>query len=447
MPEAFNPLAAVLAHRHGAGTLNSAVIGVSDEDNLLVHSCGFHAARQKIRELSPEGELLFRADFDPVLTWSLQATVLDWAGLANAHPGPLARQSLVFANGGRIPHQFLAFKTQYDGEEPGILYYEDPRTEHQGGDTPELSVTITLEFSDLDTEHYAGHETFTPGGWTVFVPSVTPGEPIPEFVEIPVQTPALIMDAGREALGEDVFLGADNYAGAPLRATLYDGDPLGAGVAVSDPLTLAPWLAQTEPGVPETTVTRNDAAVDWPAIAAARSCTHILWDRNGINVASKALAAPLTIPAFQGVRAPAGALALQLTWPLAGDLAAAATAPPARLATRYLFNAETLDLSETALHVTCCNGDPHTTGTAIGDSDLTLARSGAGWTVAGSTSTSAAAVNGTDTAPPGGWTIPFAVVSLEGVMVCVVVEFDPPLFVPEGGTISISAGDLTVTIA
>lgn len=441
----FDPLKAVHIHAHGARTIDTDVIGVAEEENLLIHACAFAAARQKLRETTPEGELIFRADYDPTLTWNVRATVLAFAGLADAHPGPLSRQALLFANGYRYPHQF---RREAEGEDVGILFYEDPSTDHDGGDTPEINFRVALEFSDLDTTNHAGEETLG-AGWTVTVPGYTPEPPVPdEFVEIPVQTPALIIDAAREDLGEDIFLAAANFGTAPLTATLYDGDPLGAGTAISDPLTLAAWLDQTEPDVPETTVTRNHAVVDWPATAADRTCSHILWVRNGINVSSKALAAPLAIPAFKGVRAPISALALQLTWPQAGDMAGSWTEHPARLATRYLFGAETLGPAETTCYVTCFDGDPQTTGNAIGDPDLTLERSVAGWTVAGSTATSAAAVNGTDAAPPGGWTIPFAVVGIGDVQTWwIVKEFSPPLFVPEGSTISIAAGEFTVTSA
>lgn len=445
----FNSALAVHIHAHGNRTIDTGVIGVAEEENLIIHACGFSASRQKIRETTPEGELIFRADFDPVLTWNIRATVLAWTGLADAHPGPLSRQALLFANGNRYPHQF---RREAEGEEVGILFYEDPNTEHEGGDTPESSFRIALEFSDLDTTNHAGAETITPqpagwNGWTVTVPGFTPEPPVPaEWAEIPVQTPALLTAGSLADLEEDVFLAAGNFTGS-ITATLYNGDPAGAGVAISDPLTLSAWTDQTEPSAPETTVTRNQAAVDWPATAADRTCTHIRWQRGSV-VATKALAAPLVIPAFKGVRAPAGALALQLTWALDGNMAASAVESPARFLTRYLFGAESLNTPETTLLVQCYDGDPHTTGVALGDTNLTLARSGAGWTIAAGTVESAAGVAGVATAPPGGWSIPFAVAFIDDVQTWFIVrEFDPPLTVAPGGTISIAAGDLAVTPA
>jgi hypothetical protein len=54
---------------------------------------------------------------------------------------------------------------------------------------------------------------------------------------------------------------------------------------------------------------------------------------------------------------------------------------------------------------------------------------------------------GIETAPPGGWTIPFVVAGIDGTQAWwIVKEFSPPLFIPEGSPIHIDAGSLAVTI-
>jgi hypothetical protein len=156
----------------------------------------------------------------------------------------------------------------------------------------------------------------------------------------------------------------------------------------------------------------------------------------------------MLIPGYYGLRVPVNALALQLTWPSAGDLASLWTEAPAKYALRWLFGFETFEPAQTSVFDACYDGDPHTTGVAVADISLTLDRSGSGWTVAGSNAASAAAVTGADLAPVGGWTIPFVVVGISRVQAwSIVMEFDPPLFVPEGNSVTINAAGLDVTVA
>lgn len=167
----FNAALAIHIHTHGDRTLSLETVALAEEESLLIHRVSFTADRQiKLRETDADGRLIFRADADPVLRWNVSATVLEWEGLADAHPGPLSREALIFANGprasGRYPHQF---RKQLAGEDVGILFYESPSTEHEGGDTSEISFGIALEFSDL--------ETTTEEAWTTQVPAWTDPEP------------------------------------------------------------------------------------------------------------------------------------------------------------------------------------------------------------------------------------------------------------------------------
>ena len=436
MPAAvFNPLAAVIVHSQVP--VNPLTFQLLEgEEALLVHGCRRQATRQEWRRYNRHGKLIVFVRHSPVLTYSVRATALDPTGenLGNYHPGRcLSDRSLAFINGSRTPFQF---EREVEGVIPGKLILLNPSQEPGAGDATEVDFTIEHAFVDLDVEEYPGGSVATPSD--------------PElFITLPEQAAADLTAEALEALIEAVFLNADPFAGEPFTLTLYFGNPAGSGVAVSDPLPLSDWTNVDEPDIPSRTRVRNHAVLEFlDASGVDRTVTHLLWAKNGVPIARKELSAPVVIPGYYGLRVPVNVLSLQLTWPQAGDMAGSWTEHPAHLAFRYLFGTEPLDPTETGCYVTCFDGDPHTTGNAIADSDLTLDRSVSGWTAAGSNSTSAAAVSGTDTAPPGGWTIPFVVVGINDVQTWwIVKEFSPPLFVPEGSTVSISPGDLEVTIS
>jgi len=409
----FDPLKAVHIHTHGDRTIALNTIGCAEEENLLIHACGFSADRQiKIREHSPDGELIFRADADPVLVWRVRATVLAWSGLANAHPGPLARQALVFANGGRIPHQFLPFRAQYEGEEPGILFYESPSTDVEGGDTAEISFNVALEFSDLDTENHAGHESLTPGGWTFTVPAYVPGAPgNSEWLELPAQTSANLTEAGINAVLSDAFCGTDSFSSAPLTATLYNGDPLDGGTPVSDAVDLPLWTS-VESLSEEQARIRNHAAVEWVATGALRVITHIAFTRNGIVSSVKTLASAITLPAYRGLRAPVDALAIQCIWPRAGS----SLSTPAGLALQHLFGDATALLfpAETDLTIKLWTWDAFDGGVLL--DSFFVPRNVSYWTAAAGSVTNAEDLIGVITAPvPDGWASEYCTVELDGL--------------------------------
>lgn len=442
----YDPFKAVHVHYHGDRTIDTAVIGLLDEDNLLIHSCSCSGTRKNVRELSGEpgqdGQLIFRADYDPVLTWSLRASVLAFAGLGDFHPGPLSRQALVFANGGRFPFQF---RREASGEEVGVLYYEDPTTTTDGGDTPELDVKITLEFSDLDTTNHPGEETYGEG-WKVYVAPYTVEDPIPEgYAEIPVQTAAAVLAGGLTGILADVFQGTDTFAAAAATATLYNGDPLGAGVIVGTAVNLAVWTTLDEPGGATTSRIRNHAVVEWAPTAAARTCTHILFKRNGINFASKALAASLVIPAFYGVRAPIESLAVQLTWGFTG----ASAARPARFGLRHLFGDATTGIigAETTLTINCYDGDPNAAGTL--NNSFIVSRDAATWSLpAASQVINDIDLEGTDLAPGGGWDTDYVTVGLTGCATLPYSHFlSGNIATTVGNPITVPAGGLDQTLA
>ncbi len=439
----FDSTRAVLIHNHGAPRgLQASSVGLTDEENLLIHRCRINATRQKERILDHEGSLLLRADFDAVLTWSVQATVLDYLGLANYHPGtPLARQALAFAQSNRTPHQFLR---EADGEEIGLLYFEDPDTDVAGGDTPETSFKVVLEFSDLDTSLHPGESGQDDP--VVYVTSPVP-DTAAAAIEIPAQDSAPLPAATISLVAYAVAHGITGpYSGA-LTATLYDGDPAATGTPISDPLTMDAWENFTQPDFPNTTVARNHEALTWPYAAAARSISHIRLQR-GTLIRDITLAAPVEVPAYVDVTAPIDALGIHLTWDLDGDFGTYANETPATIALKYLLGSETLQPATTTVFVECYNGDPMDTGALVGDNDLTLPRTASGLTVSGATITQAIDVTGTDTAPGGGWTITHVALGIPSVTTLfIVVELGTPITVSPGGTITIPAGTLTVTPA
>lgn len=431
----FNPFAALIVHSQVPVNPLTFTL-MENEEALLIHGCRRSATRQEWRRYNKSGKLIVFVRHSPLLTYSVSATALDPTGenLGNYHPGRcLSDRTLAFINGGRTPFQF---EKEVEGVVPGKFILLNPTQEPGAGDATEVDFTIEHAFIDLDVVTY-------PGGGTA-----TPDDPV-LFVEIPEQAVADLTAACCTAILADIFHNANSFAAGPLTATLYNGDPGSGGVAVSDALPLSEWTAVDEPGAPSVSRIRNHAVLEWlDASGFDRTVTHVLWARNGISVAVRQLNVPLVVPAYYGVRAPIHALAFQLSWPLDGDMGNSWVEAPARVALRYLFGAASLQPVQTTLYVNCWNGDPHGSGSGgIADNGLSLARTSGGWTIAGSTVSSAAAVSGTFPAPPGGWTIPFVTVGIPDVQTWWIVrEFDPPLFVPEGGTLSIDPGDFTVTI-
>lgn len=436
MPAAiFNPLAAVIVHSQvPVNPLTFTLL--EGEEALLVHGCRRQATRQEWRRYNRHGKLIVFVRHSPLLTYSVTATALDPTGenLGNYHPGRcLSDRALAFLNGGRTPFQF---EKEVEGVIPGKLILKDPSQEPGAGDATEVSFTIEHAFVDLDVPSY-------PGGSVA-----TPGEP-EQFITLPEQTAASLTPETLHGLIAAVFLNESPFAAEPLTLTLYAGDPAGSGIAISDPLSLTNWLNADEPEIPSRTRVRNHAVMEFlDASGLDRTVTHLLWSRNDIAVAYKELATPVLIPGYYGLRIPVNALALQLTWPQAGDMASSWTEAPARCALRWLFGAATLEPSQTAFFVSTFNGDPHTSGEPVGDIiNLSAARSAAGWDVSGSSAASAGAISGTAAAPAGGWTIPFVVAGIDGTPSWwIVKEFSPPLFVPEGASISIDAGSFSVTV-
>lgn len=389
---------AVLIQSHGVQTFDPLVVGLTAEDYLLIHACTFSATREKIRELDSEGALVLRVDFDPVLSWSLQASVTGWGGLADCHPGPLSRQALLFANGARYPHQF---RREASGEEIGVLFYEDPSTTVNGGDTPEISIRLTLEFSDLDTDNFPGTETSS--SWLTRVTG-----PAPAYADIPDQTAQAIQTTARTAVAQVVFQNATGRSGT-FTATLRNNSA-DVSVAAYSPA----WSDLTEP-VDADTSEAGCPELTWPTTADPRTADTVRFYLGAWHVADIALAADLEIDSQQFPRAQAGYLELQLEWKWDGADLAEWTAP-AREALTYLTGGPT-DINDdvTQLLVSCYDADPATTGVLL--NAFYVDRDTATWEVDAAGVRNAATLTGTDLAPGGDWDIAYVTVELPGVSV------------------------------
>lgn len=109
------------------------VDGLVDEPNLLVQNLSIAGAREKklfkgATTKATAGILLT----DPTLTFSFQAIVSEFAGLADQHPGTAVTELANFAD---EIHGF-------DPEE-GILLYEEPTRELSIEDPAQVNFTVT----------------------------------------------------------------------------------------------------------------------------------------------------------------------------------------------------------------------------------------------------------------------------------------------------------------
>lgn len=299
MPYEFDPDSAVLYGSPPDVEIDAAAFALQEEDFLLTHKCRRSASCQTEREIGQivtrgggstysvedEAHCILRVDYDQQLEYQIEATALSLQGLANHHPGAgLDDYSLAFLNGSAsdLPFRFTG----------GTWIYLEPSQDCAAGDLAEISFKVVREFTDV----------------------VDGEEPPSIYALIAEQDATEVLAAAQTLALEDVFLEAGNLTGA-FTATLYDGDPLAAGVAVSEILTLGPWTDLVAGASETQKEVRNQAEHTWASDPAERTVTHILYKRGSDNIAAPALAVPLVVPAGYGVRAPIGALGLSMNWP------------------------------------------------------------------------------------------------------------------------------------
>jgi len=436
MPYVFDPDAAILYASPPDVEIDEAAFALQGEEFLLTHRCRRSASCQTERVMGLKANAgtgaaidehprcLLRVDFDQQLEYQIEATALALQGLANHHPGAgLDDYALAFVNGsGDLPFLF----------EGGTWIYMDPSQDCAAGDLAEISFRVVREFTGLVED----------GG--------LPAEP--DFVSLPVQSIAALTADCLHELATAAFLNTHGFGAAgasPLTLTLYSGDPFTTGTPISAALPLPLWLTFDEPVTPVSSRVRNDTQFDFPADPAARILTDLVWKRNGITVAHKEIAVPMSIPADHLLRVPVDALSIGLTWPSAGALALSWTEQPARYALRFLFGAEDFVPSQTTLFIDPWDGDPHTGGVPVGgNSQPVMPRDSTAWAVTGANVVSLSAYTGTETAPFGGWSVSHVVAGIDGGMAWVIVkEFSPPMFFAEGLLFYLDAGALDVGLS
>lgn len=378
----------------------SVLTALQEEDCLLIHSCTPEVTQAKEQRFNPRGDNLLTTYSPGQLSWSIEASVLRFDGLADYHPGAaLSRRLLPCANASyRRPFQFGA---------ANILTYENPRLGMPAGTLPTIAFTIAevCATTPLDTVTYP---PFVPSGIFATVPTdATPYEiaPLTEILSA-------------------AFIGTDPFGPASLLGTWYDGDPAGTGVAITSPLamTSAQWSVLAEPTLDYVTTATTSAALQWPAQATARTATHLRISRGTLVIRDIALAAPLSIPAGYILHLPAGAITLQLTWPLDGHISGLPVVPSRWLLGYVLGGARTDYLpAGTTITMEAFDADPISPGTGASLTAWTITPSASAFAIIGGTA-SPIGLSSTDLAPPGGWDVAFITATLEPAHVIILKE-------------------------
>ncbi len=390
---------------------SSVLTELQAEDFLLIQSCLRAGTSERLQEVDKDGNLVLDIHFNQKLTYAITAKVLEFDGLADYHPGrALHDRLLAFANGRRAM-QFT---------NTGKLIYLDPRQNLSPGDLPSIDFTVEHIFIDLDDTEY-------------------PNTYVVTYYDLAAQASVRPAVEGLAALQSDIFQATSLCAGA-LSGTLYDGDPATTGTALGSASSDV-WTAASEaPGDAETGLIES-VAIIWEGTGAPRNVTHIRITRPGLVCLDVALAAPVTLPAWQYFRVSLSDLVAALTWPWSGD---SASDRPAPLGLRHLFGDPVPGLTtvETTLTVKCYDDDPHTTGTLL--DTFTVPRDAATWDCTGARVSNAAILTGTNLAPGGAWLTQYVTVELAGFATLIIknalsgnISTDPgdPITIPIGALI------------
>jgi len=376
---------AILYLNAGPVDIDEAVFtALHGEQYLLVESCVCTPEQGPPEERRrPDGKAFLTVYPPATLVWSLEARVAEWNGLADYHPGAkLSRQALAFANGPdyRIPFQF---------EDDGELVFERPTLTPQPGSLPTLSFGIRLvNGGGLDAvAHPAGGGG---GGPAVLYADV-----------VPMAAPVEVLSTMGHTLLVEVFENGDAFAGDPVVATFYSGDPAAGGTAVTAAAEMDAWGDIRE----HNDVYGGEAwspLTEWADITTAeRRATHLRLARHGLVIRDIALPVELIIPAYFAARLPAGALGVWLRWAISGG---APAVNPGMAAIEFLMGGTRADLlPDTDRILRAWDGDP-STGTELDHVDLTA---GALQFNVSALTVNPGTVTGTTAAPGGGWTVAF----------------------------------------
>lgn len=385
------------------------------EQCMLVQSC-VCTPEQGAPEVRtrPDGKSFLTVYPPATLTWALRARVAELSGLANYHPGvALSRQGLSFANGPewRWPFQF---------EEDGTLVLERPVLSPEPGSLPTFEFAIRMvNGGGLDaTEHPASG-----GGGTVTL-----------YADITAAAAAVeVTSTMGNTLLLEVFEGADAFAGEPVLATLYNGDPAGAGTAVTGGVEMEAWsdIRDRVSGYGgeawnPLTVWTGDTST------AERRATHLRLSRNGAVIRDIALPVELVIPAYFTPRLPAAAVGVWLSWPADGS--ALATNPGMEIIEFLMGGSRSTLLPNANRTLRAWDGDPNNGGTEL--DDIALTAGGAQFNVSAITVNPGSVTGGTN-APGGGWAVEYITIEVTSTGL-IVFKQQHTLSVTAGNVITLS---------
>lgn len=373
MPYAYDPDAAITYSGVDSGAIDEGTFALQEEEFLLVHRCRRSAkvgeTRREIGQIVTRGvssiytveatpRCLFRADIDQQLEFSIEATALALAGLADFHPGlGLDAYALAFINGSATELPF--------GFTGGEWVYMDPEQDCAAGDMAEVSFRVVREFAELRDD---------------WVPETGAGDYtlIPQQASIPIDNTSLL-----NALLNDIFNGTAAFSTSPFTVTLYDGDPATTGNAITEEWTPpSGWTVRRAGAVFTEDILDNDE-ITWVSSATERTAAYVRFSRNGYHTDAQ-LATPLTIPADAGVRAPAGVFPLVLAWPMDGAAITALAGPGSWLAMYYCGGTRS-NFIATLFDVSAYDADPSDGGVLL--TTFTAAPTAAYFTVSGTTLT------------------------------------------------------------
>ncbi len=385
----FDPLKSVAVHSNEL--LDPDIFGtLVGEQYLLIHSCTCRGTRKTFEDNDKDGVLIMMVEYDPRLRWSIDADCLAMVGLANYHPGAsLSTEALTFANGSVHPFLFE--------QETGIYVYKDPvQTPEAGGGLVGIDFDIELIFGGLT----ASPIPEAPALYSSFVGASYPYLPS-TYSSVPTQSVVEFAAAAENLLLLDVFnsepMFSDETEGVTLQCLTSADVPITAAVASGA------WSTPVVGTSDYIYKSSNSAQVDFNNISGStRTVGKIRVARDGVTLKDISLASPLSVPAGYGIRVPAGALTLKLTWPLDGTPLPSAANRPANHFLPYILGTSlrATIIPDNGLYLTFSDDDftSPTDYDANPDVDATSAK----WTVSGLT-VEALTVQGQTNAPPGGW--------------------------------------------
>lgn len=373
---------------------------IQDEDFILVRSLTPEIDQPREQRFATSGRNILTAYAPPRLTWQIDAQVLAYDGLANYHPGtPLARRILPCAN--------ASYRRPYQMGPAGTLVFEAPRLVNAPGLLPTIAFAIAEHCpapgASLDTDTY-------PAIYPTGILTTIPTESTPREI------------APLTALLSDVFQNIDAFGPGLLQATWYDGDPATTGTPVTSPVTLTlPHWTLSEPTLPYVTTAALALPVQWPPQSAERRLTHLRITRGPHIIRDIQLTTPVIVSPGRTIHLPAGAITLQLTWPLDGEIAGL-TMPSRWLLAYALGGPRTTYIpSGSYLTIDTFDADPISPGTGLRATAWDTTPSPAAYAVTGTLVTPIAHTSPT-AAPPGGWDIAYLTITLNPANIIVFKE-------------------------